>query len=354
MFHHTPLLRHDTMTIPPAADDELFDAPSASTWKRLMLEQPPTQPILNQCLHVNLHHHKAIHPMPEELRLRNGRFTAYVILNGISASVSEKEEAGQLLPMSPTFEQHFDALMCWYFTFAHAGESQSSKIQSQPDAFHHMIMVLWHCTFMALVTDFNILERAAGREGPENETLEADIAYTRQWANSNDAQRCIIHVHALLCSLGAMRLDAEPAIHIPHCLFLAGIASYTFTKFLHSEKDRPRDASLQGNKAPDLTPILDIPEFTLRGAPIPTHLFETSKAPSRSRITPQNGTALGNDPQRSQHRRLDSDISPGMMFTIIDLLQRIGHWGIARKYAATLTTLAQNDGDDDWMLIRDD
>lgn len=354
MFHHAPLLRHDTMTVPAAADDDLFHAPNASIWKQILLRQPSTQPLLNHCLHVNLQHHEVTHPMSEELRLKSGLFTAYVVLNGISASISERQQAGQLLPTSVAFDQHFDALMCWYFTFVNGTELQSSNIQSPSDVFRHMIMVLWHCTFMALVTNFNILERAAGREGLEDGTEEADVAYARQWANSQHAQRCMIHAHDLLFSLGAMRLDAEPAIHIPHCLFLAGIACHAYTKFRHSQRETPPDVSLQGQKAPDSRHTLDIPEFTLRGAPVPIHLFETSKAPSQNLNVAQNGRALGDNPQEPRHRRLGPDIGPGMMFTVIDLLQRIGHWGIARKYATTLAILAQTDGDEDWMLFMND
>ena len=37
----------------------------------------------------------------------------------------------------------------------------------------------------------------------------------------------------------------------------------------------------------------------------------------------------------------------GLIFTINDLLQRVGHWGIAKKFAATLSTLATNHGGED-------
>ena len=114
MFHHAPLLRHDAITVSQAADDDLFNAPTATAWKRLMLTQSFPKPALNECLHVNLYSHHASQPALEELCLKQSRETGYVVLNGISALICEKQQMGQLTPNSTNFAMYFEALICWY------------------------------------------------------------------------------------------------------------------------------------------------------------------------------------------------------------------------------------------------
>jgi hypothetical protein len=356
LFHHAPLLRHDAISIPPATDDRLFNAPTAEAWKQQILEEPFTTTPLRECLHVNLHGHPACQPAVEELHLKNSRQTAYVVINGISALVSEKQQMGQLGSRSTESSRCFDALTCWHLTFA-CPDGSSANDTSQSDVFLQMITVLWHTVFMELVTNFDILERAVGRDGPVSPTAQHDLDYAYQWANSKSAQRCILHAHTLLNSVGLMRLDTEPAIHIPHCLFLAGIATYSYTKFHRSQHAAFQDSNGQTNRTA-IIEACDFPEFSRCGIPIPKHLFQFAHPPS-----------LGNNSSRSEVATADnqylacnshslsrphSDPVTGLMFTINDLLQRIGHWGVARKFAATLSALATNDGDEDWALMVND
>jgi hypothetical protein len=356
LFHHSPLLRHDAINIPPAADDSLFNALTAEAWKQQVLDTPFRNAPLRECLHVNLHAHLPSQPVVEELHLKNSRQTAYVVINGISALVSEKQQMGQLGPGSTDFSTCFNALTCWHFTFVHPSWSNANDT-SQSDVFLRMITVLWHTVFMELVTNFDILERAVGRDGPDSPTAQHDLDYAYQWANSKDAQRCIFHAHTLLHSVGLMRLDTEPAIHIPHCLFLAGIATYSYTKFHRSEHAAFQDSDNQTSRTSRIE-SRDVPEFLKCGIPIPKHLFQSAQTPSLANSSSRDEVATeghhytaGNAQNRS---RPHSGPVTGLMFTINDLLQRIGHWGVARKFAATLSTLATKDGDEDWALMVND
>lgn len=353
MFHHAPLLRHDAISMPPAADDSLFNAPTAEAWKKLILDKSCTNTPLRECLHINLHDHRASQPTVEELRLKYSRQTAYVVINGISALVSEKQQMGQLQSSSINFSTCFDALTCWHFTFARPNV-RNTQNASQSDVILRMITVLWHTVFMELVTNFDILERAVGRDGPDSPTAQHDLDYAHQWANSKDAERCILHVHALLHSVGLMRLDTEPAIHIPHCLFLAGIAAYSYTRFHRSSHAVFQDTDGQPNRTPRLG-AHDFPEFIKCGIPMPKHLCESTHTSSNANGSSHREIVAECDQYAARNvqnqSRPHSGAVTGIMFTINDLLQRIGHWGVARKYSATLSTLAQNDGDGDWALI---
>ena len=322
MFHHEALLRPDGIILPIAADDSVFHAATAIEWRDQMLRRRESQTPLHKCMHVNLHPHPYDHPLPEELSCKSSRLTAYVILCGISATVSERQQMGQLEPDSANFKKFFEALMCWYFTF----QADQDKDHAQNDAF--CLMILWHTVFMNLLANFDILERAIGRDGSHISSFEADQQYATTWAASLEARRCILHAHAIQNILGTMRLDAEPAIHIPHCLFLAGIASYCYAQFWRSEPSHCQEPS-----------TLDFPEFSLRGASIPQHLFKTS-FPNERR---------GNGSEQNNSGPV-VPVGTGMLYMLTDMLQRIGHWGIARKFAGILGALVQADSDEQWLL----
>lgn len=355
-FHHTPLLRHDSIIIPPAADDDLFNAPTADAWKQLVMDKSFINAPLRECLHVNLQDHRPSQPVIQELGLKQSTQTAYVVINGISALVSEKQQMGQLGAGSIDSSTCFDALTCWHFTFACTTVSDFNDA-SQSDIFLRMIKVLWHTVFMELVTNFDVLERAVGRDGPGSPTAQHDLEYAREWANSKDAERCILHTHMLLQLIGGMRLDTEPAIHIPHCLFLAGIAAYSYTKFHRSEHATHRDGDRQTIKGPIIEPH-DFPEFSKCGIPVPKHLFQPGHASSLANSSlhgysiPESSQSASDSTQSLSRPHLGA--VSGLMFSINELLQRIGHWGVARKYASTLSTLARSDGDEDWALIMND
>ena len=351
MFHHEPLLRHDAIVVSVAADDNLFNAPNAVAWRDQLRLQPHSKPPLHQCLHTNLQSHHHSQPLADELICKPSRFTAYVILHGIFASVCEKQQIGHLKPASENFNKYIDALLCWYYTFEVRNSNGHAANTSQSDNF--CLIILWHTVFMNLLVNFNILERVIGRDGLDTTSTDPDYVYVMQWAVSTEAQRCIMHAHALQSALGTMRLDTEPAIHIPHCLFLAGIASYCYTRFCRSSvQDRSSSqaigsASLSGQTS-------SFPEFNLRGVAVPGYHFAS---PFDTAAVPPSGEYRafeGGEEQYQQNRRRSGAAVPAgasMLCTLTDMLQRIGHWGIARKFAGILGTLVQADTDEDWMLM---
>lgn len=336
MFHHESLIRHTAIGTLGAADDDLFNAPTAEAWADIMKSNTGLRCPLQQTLHSKVGKHLYSQPMPEELIYKSSRFTAYVNLQGLSAAICEAQQAGQLTPSSSLFESHLESLLCWEFNFSY--KSNMGRQPAVADTFS--LMILWHTAFMNLLVDFDILERALGRDGTQN---ESDTAYATEWALSSSARRCILHAHALQNALGTMQLDSEPAIHVPHCLFLAGIASYCYTRF--------RRRSWQPTSGPNgVFPSngdhdLEFPEFSLRGAQIATHLFGS---PAASGAEVQCRTDDNRAPQ--PRARSVVPVGAGLLCTVTDMLQRIGHWGVARKFAATLDTLVHVDVDEVWML----
>jgi hypothetical protein len=323
MFQHEALLRSEGINLPIAADDDLFHAPTAAEWRgRMLLRNEQPSPV-HKCMHVNLPRHKYTEPLPQELACKSSSLTAYVILCGILTTICEKQQIDQLEPGSANFDKYFEALMCWYFTFQ--VEREKDPVTADPLC----LMILWHTAFMNLLANFNTLERAIGRDGSQPSSADSDHHYAIKWASTTEAKRCILHVHAIQNILSTMRLDAEPAIHIPHCLFLAGIASFCYAQF---------------GRALSSVPItnLDFAEFTLRGATIPQHLFNSSQSSGNQRGTGQNN---GN-----HHSGPVVPVGTAMLYMLTDMLQRIGHWGIARKLSDVLSALVQADSDDVWLV----
>jgi hypothetical protein len=312
-----------------------------------MLLQPAGRPAsVQECLHTNLRHRPS-EPLPRELKIKHSRFTAYVILQGLLAVVCEKQQRGQLHPGSADFGDCFDALICWYCTFEKDRNGKNADGDFSSDTF--CLMVLWHSIFIHLLVDINRLERAVGRDGPENSS-ESDYEYTRKWATSIEAQRCVFHAYALQETVGSMPLNVEPAIHVPHCMFVAGVATYACNAFRRSKW---KQKYIPNAPIPVLV-TTDFPEFVLRGILI-------SKLLQRM-ISDSSTTASQSSDHGSFHIRNEEPLSPnasdhtakfvpfagGLLRLISDLLWRIGHWGIARKYLEAVETLVAADIEE-WM-----
>jgi hypothetical protein len=351
MFHHEPLLRHDAIVMVGAADDDLFNAKTSEAWFELLqLKSHPTKP-LQDALHINKPKHDYTQPMPQELVHRSSRFTGYVILQGLLASICEAQQAGNLAPTTSLFQKYLHALLCWNTTFMLP--SARNPDLTTPDTF--CLTILWHNAFMNLLADFNSLERAVGRDGPEtaapSDPVESDILYATQWATSLSARRCILHAYAMQNALGTMRLDDEPPIHVPHCLFLAGIACYCYTLFGRSTSQATRPDPGSHTNAPALDqPDLDFPEFNSGSAAMPSHLFKSLRSGNYGNEIRGAGGQGQHDARRQDGARPVVPVGVGLLFTLTDMLQRIGHWGISRRFATILSTLVHTYVDEDWML----
>src|ERR1700722_2157733 len=100
---------------------------------------------------------------------------------------------------------------------------------------------------MSLLVDFDELERAIERYGSGDATNA--LLYAGPWASFTEVKRCIIHASFIYRQIGSMRVNSEPATHVPRRMFLAAIAWYCYIQFC--EVDSPPLASEE---------IFDFPE----------------------------------------------------------------------------------------------
>jgi hypothetical protein len=191
------------------------------------------------------------------------------------------------------------------------------------------LTTLWHATFMNLLVDFDKLERALGRDGLQSESLDSDIVDAVSWSTSLVADRCVLHAYAIHDRLCQMRLSADPAIHVPHCAFMAGIIAYSCLRF---RKPAMLTRYPPGHHTSLRSPA-DFPEFNMKRELDRNPLFE-------------NTPVLFENERGELFMRTFAPQRPIMMVgaelfrRCTEVLQRMGHFEIARSYTKTLKALA--------------
>ena len=226
-------------------------------------------------------------------------FRAYTVLEGIRASIWEARYTETLDEVA--ISRFSDSLIAFY-----KAHCEGNPIQGK-DTFSFMI--LWHSVFASLYVDYNLLERAIGRDGPEE--AEACLDVVKEWATSTGAERCILHILLMERRLEDMRITAEPAVHVPRALFLGAITIYCYSRFAVGVEHRSRRSQSH----------LDFAEIKMLG----THPFPYLP-----------------DTNSSRPGKL-SLFDSSALCRLTDHLQRVGHWEIARKFALILEALIHSD-----------
>ncbi|KAH7078114.1 hypothetical protein BKA63DRAFT_279767 [Paraphoma chrysanthemicola] len=286
-FHHEPLLRYAHEMIPICCSEELFTASSAAQWHTSIRLQRGSQLVPSSSI-------------PSQLRDRERKKWAsqmclYASLSGIVASIQEAKTSF----VSHASVQHFrDVLLTWY--------KDKHKAVAQPKHSPISLMVLWHTAFMCLYANFDILERAIGRDG--SLPSEEATSEVRAWVSSPEARYGVLHAFLVLKQLETLPVDVEPAIHVPKALFYSAIAIHCYTQL-----GRTANSSIPSHDENNM------PEFLIAGS-----AFLSQQ--SSSNLWPKSGSP--------------SDKST--LCSIIDLLRRTGHWGISQRYACILENLVDD------------
>ncbi|KAH7355275.1 hypothetical protein BKA65DRAFT_549343 [Rhexocercosporidium sp. MPI-PUGE-AT-0058] len=301
-FHNAPILQHNALRLFVASTDELFAAATPTRWAHL-LRLSPEPSKLNTHLHINQPEHVDTAPLSKELSCRESRFSCYVILHSIGASVQASRVAGTLTPkQKQSFEE---ALICWY----HAYEQTRTTQDSDPLC----LMVLYHEIFMTLLVDFTQLESAIG--GPAKGA--SAIAYAHTWSTSMEAKRCIIHASLIHRQCEGIPYHGEPALHVSRSMFLAARAWYCYIQFdPASTPTAPQQQQLTFEES------FNIPEIKMFNIDPMQYLPAV------------NGFGTGK-PQLSEAATL---------CRLVDLLDQIGRWGISRRFARILRALIYGAG----------
>ncbi|KAK5108573.1 hypothetical protein LTR62_008149 [Meristemomyces frigidus] len=289
IFYHEPFLRQSRNQLPQAADDDVFMTSKPQEWL-ISLKRCGRSAIAPQ--HMTEATGSTIdiaHVNAKSL----SSFTAYARLECLSATVIETRLAGNL--DLPTQQSLVEDLLRLH------QQILSPRSTKDPDPLG--INILWHLSFISLLTDFDLLEQAVGRDGTQISTqVQARVT---SWAASVEAKRSIFHVQLIRKKIEVLPLGPEPGVHIPRAIFLVAICWYCAYRY-----------SNDGDN-PSLTSLI-FPEATLLGVNPSTLLFEA------------NGYKYGRPTPMEANE---------VICRIADLLRRLGHWEIARKFASILEAL---------------
>lgn len=294
IFYHDPFLRHEVHRLPVPSSHRAWSASSAVQWREVMRKDgeancaPPTSSDLED----------SGFGRPSELTQHPDRYYGYVVLESIGATISDSRSYGQM--DGGSIEKFSKTLMSWYETYAN-GKSRTDPYCS---------MVLWHYTFCRLFANFDLLERAVGRDGLDDAHSCRDEVSI--WASSIEAKRCIMHASLVHAHIEKLPMDTEPAIHVPRILFHSALLWFCYPGSL----SRDQRSSLN-----ELDVILNIPEFkllNLKSSQVPLAVKEII---SGKTVACRSSAICG----------------------LTDSLQRLGHSGIARKFASILAPLTYAD-----------
>lgn len=283
IFHHEPLLRHEPERLPRCCPESIFGASSAARWHELVVaSRPPTAqntPRLDG-------------PSTDTLSSSPSLMHAYALLAGIYAFVNEARSSS----LSEETARHLRrSLMLWADTWF------PKSLEFDGDVC--CLGILWHETFMSLYADFDLLERAVGREGTFKKDEDVEAVY--KWTNSTERKRCAAHAVLILKRLEAMPLSAEPAIHVPFAAFHAGIIFYSHLQL-----------------APPGTRLVE---------------FDLPELPYGSQ---KLARMLGSQAYSQGYK-----IEASTLSSLTDILRRQGHWEVSRRFASILEVLVDEIAD---------
>ncbi|KAJ5538826.1 hypothetical protein N7494_008305 [Penicillium frequentans] len=298
---HEPILRSSPERLPRLSSDGLFMASSANHWKALKVEAQ---------IQKSSTHFSGSSPTTIPNRFYNrlpqanptGDFELCAMLECISALANEEreQESGNDPSASSQTSRCHHLLINWYTSYQPTMAGRPSW---------SCLMMLWHSVFIMLHVDLNALECVLGREGCD--VAQTHLPYIRDWVRSMDAKRCLLHAMLIQKDFESLPAGAEPAFHVPMCLYYCGLVWSCFMSF-----------------RADQTPVTLVAGDNFQ--------FNELRLQGVDDIGPLLEQMGGLQPTK---------LGMGSLFRIIDLLQRISHWKISQGLASTLLALAEETQD---------
>ena len=240
-------------------------------------------------------------PSTEQVPRRHPRdsFSGYVKLEGLGVSIADDWRQGRLDHIQ--FSTYEAALLNWHKSYADPRDEGQG---------HLCLMTLWHWTYMSLLVDFDQLERAIGRDGPD--AAREGLGYVSKWVTTLSASRCVLHALLLQKQFQSFRFEDTPAVHVPKALFSAAIAWSCYIQY--GPKNQHPGSSIAG---------LDksLPEFSVLGRNAYEHLSYVTNLRWKKGIT--------------------SSTKAATLCELGRMLERMKEWGLAGKFANIVARLVE-------------
>ncbi|KAH8700876.1 hypothetical protein BGW36DRAFT_137664 [Talaromyces proteolyticus] len=285
LFMAEPFLRSSANTRLTVAHNDAWTAPTAKSWARVLRERDLTDSTYGTTSTDSSVMSSIIAVSPS--------FALYSLLEEKASYIMEHTQVH-----SPETQQQITQFLTSVY---------NEHLRHQTDSDPFSLKALWHSLFMSLYCDMNKIECAVGREGFEEAQNQAE--YATIWASSAAGHRCAIHAALILKHLQRIPIGEEPAIHVPRLLYRASLIWYAYTRFGRDDYHGRQESSISAE--------LEFPELTKAGIDGRRVLFAANGF-KRTRPTTSESSTL---------------------FHLIDLLTRLGHWGISQKMASLFSVL---------------
>ncbi|PYH40475.1 uncharacterized protein BP01DRAFT_361261, partial [Aspergillus saccharolyticus JOP 1030-1] len=294
ILHREPLQSFQSYNLSPTCSENVFIASNALAWKASYHAelQARKHQILTLNFGVTLLEPKTLEQVPS-----TSQFTAYAILQSFSIHVLSFK--AQDVTTHHSTEHFHRPLNYFYHHFLEA--YLDTSLPNDP----LQLIVLWHLVYMEIYADFNLLEMAVGREGCK--LSEEQFSTLLSWADSEDAFRCVLHGLMIRKHIQAMSLASEPAIHTPRALFWTGLVLFCYIRFSSNTKAPASRISSE---------VRQFPELYLSGMDVSILLPELREAKAEVNFSLK-----------------------AILLSAVDLLDKIGHWGVSRRFSALLRAI---------------
>lgn len=300
LFSAEPLLRHFTGKIPSLCSDEAWNAKSASKWNDLVGEPPQGESSnrSNQSIPPKDTGIPYLSPSTVTGDHTKASFGIYCELESLCASIHEAKELGVWKTRRVEFQEK---LLFFYDMHLSSTNGFAKDI--------HQLEMLWHSAIISLFADINTLEIYSGRDGDSASQKVTD--QVTRWACSPDALRCAAQSVLILERAEHLPIGADLAIHVPRVLYWAALVWYCCVECgqIYVAETQSQEYHFAELERYGLTVKEILLRYNCAGYPESTDTKRTSS------------------------------ILPRM----IDILERMGHWGISRKFASLITLLVDKE-----------
>lgn len=291
LFIHEPTLHQSAFSLSWVAPANVWNAPSADEWYECINRSLDTHTSSQE---TNKHSANPVGAWGQITR--QDPFNIGMKLEHLGTMAIEESRLGSL-PQTAGFVEE-SLLSIWKEQLLVCGQD------------HFMLRPLWHSVFITTLSDIVQLELAVGKEGePQPDPSDnSPESYARRWAASKDAQRAALHAYLLFRELEAVPIRVVTPIHISSSLYHAAMIWYCYLRF------SPADG-----KYTEFSPE-EFEEFACIG------------------IHPGKTMHEANEFKQIRPTLQDSTVLSG----IIDMLKRIGYFGLSRSLASLMILLTRN------------
>lgn len=296
LFQRDPILRHQRISYPSCTDDKLFHASTAEAWQELYLNHDWEANVM-QSVKVgdwmkNLAHSEDV----LSSSIRRSAFIAYASLANVGACVLElSRDEGTA---SNELEASEQGLSKWYRVYL-------SEVEGGRSVDAQCLQVLYHQYSLALYADLVLLQRALGER-----TAQVDVERARHWATSPAAACAMFHACLLQQHASEVKLGTVPPIHLPRAIFSAGLAFIAFHRFF----PRPIQPTHFGDWKASITSMENVASIAQCEVKEPEQMASWTCDMLSSRLST-------------------------LPYNCINLLRKLGQWGVSESFADTLQSL---------------